>query len=75
MFTQFRDHDVNECVRLVPFSGLSAIQKKEPFETWAHPDGHTYSMSDLQDTVEQVKSHFEAKANRPAIPPITFNLD
>ena len=75
VFTQFRRHDVSNCTRSIPFTGLTAIQKTIPFEDWSHVDGHTYSDDSLREAVTQIRSHFEAMANRPSIPPMTFNLN
>ena len=75
IFTQLRHHENKECINVVPFSGMSAIQKKTYFDKWPNPDGFTYPDSARDRAVNSIRQHFEQQANRPAIPPITFNLN
>lgn len=75
VFTQMRSHDVLNCTKVIPFSGISAIQKPSHFREWPNPDGFTYQRDQLVMAVKQIREHFEMEANRPSIPPMTFNLN
>ena len=75
IFTQTRHHDIRKCPRVLPFSGLSAIQKPIYFDEWPHPDGFTYSEQRLEQTISLVRQFFERKADRPIISPLSFNLN
>ena len=75
VFTQLRSHDRPNCTKVIPFSGISAIQKPDNFDKWPNKDGHTYPDSELIRAVKTVREHFEKEADRPSIPPMTFNLN
>ena len=75
VFTQLRPHDRSKCTKVIPFSGISAIQKSKPFSEWENKDGFTYPDSELERAVTAVREHFEKEANRPSILPLTFNLN
>ena len=74
-FTQMREHSRPKCTNVIPFFGISAIQKSENIDQWESPDGFDYSESHLDDVIDRVKTHFTILANRPPVPCIVFKLD